>query len=457
MSDSNTLPPLGYTPDPLTHHRVMIEFDVLASSQKEADYIVNESLIEDLAGPPETLRTDGDRVFGEDFGDEVSSIRSWTPHPPSTAAGPRTMIVPSPGWESFEESGVPEIVAEMFPPEPHMDDFRLPDGSPDIEGFGDAHEAWRDECLSLALQASRLPETLERLHRVELVRDGLVDLLEREQLPVEPAKEDYLVTVSPSYEGEYEDARYAWDHGQWRTDFTDLARLREHAIQGLLAEGGPRSMFLPERFHREWLPADLLAIQTLRVLVEREASRSGAPLLDRRQREELAAMLFAADPDVTVPDPDDPTSLAIYEGPASDAHDWVPPGVYDATGIDGRGEFRLVVGRAPVGDTTTASAAFPPREHDSATLNEVARILEQDTEQHDPATVLQQVNAAILRTGRTGATPADFRDATSEIPLTKLERGVPLGELLTDREQHLAPGPDDPEPPSSGRGPGRHL
>lgn len=457
MSDSNTPSPLGYTPEPLRHHRVVIEFDVLARSQKEADYIVNETLTEDLAGPPNKLRTDGDRVYGEDFGDDASSIRSWIPATPSISSEPRAIVVPSPGWESFEESGVPEIVAEMFPPEPRMDSFRLSDGSPDIEGFEDAHEVWRDECLSLAVQASRLPETLERLHKAERVRDGLVDLLEREKLPVEPVKDDYLVTISPSFEGEYEGARYAWDHGQWRTEFTDLAWRRERALQGLLAEGGPRSMFLPERFHREWLPADLLAVQTLRVLVEREASGAGAPLLDRRQREELGAMLFAADPDVTIPDPDDPMSPAIYEGPASDAHDWVPPGVYDATGVDGHGEFRVVVGRAQVGDTTTASAAFPPVEHDSATLNEVARILEQDIEQHDPATVLQQVNAAILRTGRPGAAPADFGDGASEPPLTRLERGVLLGEFLTDREQHLGPGPNDPEPPSPEHGPGRYL
>ena len=106
---------------------------------------------------------------------------------------------------------------------------------------------------------------------------------------------------------------------------------------------------------------------------------------------------------------------------------------------------------------TTASAAFPPVEHDSATLNEVARIIEQHTEQHDAAAVLRQVNAAVLRTGRTGVTPANFSDATSEVPLTRLERGVLLGDLLADREQHLGSGPEDPESPSTDRHPGRHL
>lgn len=451
MSDT-TIPPLGYSPEPPRPHRVVVEFEVLARTQAEAQHMVDEVLIEDLAGPPGQLRTDGDRVFGEDFGDDVPHIRSWTPAP---VASPAARVVPPVGWEAFEESGIAEIVAEMFPPEPSTGDFRLPDGTPDREGFADAHERWRDECLSLAVHASRLPDTLERLERAERVRDGLIDLLEREHLPVEPVKEDYLVTVSPSFEGEFEDMRFRSDHAQWRSDFTATALRREHALQGLLADGGPRTMFLPERFHREWVPSDLIALQTLRVLVEREKAGVGVPLLDRREREELEAMLFAADPDVTVPDPDNPVGVPIYEGPASEAHSWIVPGVYDATGIDGEGQFRLVVGRVPVGDEVTASAAFPPAEHDSAAVNKIARILEQDTEQHNPAEVLDRINAVVLETGRTAATPSDIH--APEQALTRLERGVLLSELLAQREQHLSTDPDGPEPPSPGRGPGRSL
>lgn len=451
MSDT-TIPPLGYSPEPPRPHRVVVEFDVLAHTQAEAQHMVDEVLIEDLAGPPDQLRTDGDRVFGEDFGDDVPHIRSWIPTP---GVSPTARVMPSPGWETFEESGIPEIVAEMFPPEPSTGDFRLPDGSPDRERFEDAHERWRDECLSLAVQASRLPDTLERLERAERVRDGLADLLEREHLPVEPVKEDYLVTVSPSFEGEFEDLRFRSDHAQWRSEFTATAFRREHALQGLLAEGGPRTMFLPERFHREWVPSDLIALQALRVLVEREKAGEGRPLLDRREREELEAMLFAADPDVSVPDPDDPVGVPIYEGPASEAHAWIVPGVYDATGLDGEGQFRLVVGRAPVGDGATASAAFPPVEHDSAVVNEIARILEQDTEQHNPTVVLDRINTAVLATGRTGAAPGDIRPP--EQALTRLERGALLSELLAEREHHLNTDPDSPEPPSPGRGSGRSL
>lgn len=452
MSDI-TIPPLGYSSEPPRPHRVVIAFDVLARSQTEAQHMVDEVLIEELAGPPDQVRADGDRVFGEEFGDDVPHIRSWTPAPEATSTP--QVGVPSPAWEAFEESGILEIVAEMFPPEPAAGDFRRTDGTPDRDGFEDAHERWRDECLSLAVQASRLPETLGRVERAERVRDGLVDLLERERLPVEPVKEDYLVAVAPSFEGEYEDMRFRSDHAQWRSEFTATALRREHALQGLVAEGGPRTSFLPERFHREWVPSDLIALQTLRVLVERETAGEGKPLLDRAQREELSAMLFAADPDVSVPDPDDPVGMRIYEGPASEAHLWIVPGVYDATGLDGEGRFRLVVGRVPVGDGVMASAAFAPAEHDSAVVNEIARILEQDTEQHDPATVLERINTAVLGTGRTAATPLDIHPPAQA--LTSLERGAMLSELLAEREQHLDTDPDDPEPPSPGRGPGRSL
>ncbi|RCS63143.1 MULTISPECIES: hypothetical protein [Microbacteriaceae] len=203
------------------------------------------------------------------------------------------------------------------------------------------------------------------------------------------------------------------------------------------------------------MPSDLIALQTLRVLVEREKAGEGTPLLDRAQREELSAMLFAADPDIRVVDPDDPAGAELYAGQASDAHDWMPPGVYDATGYDGEGQFRLVVGRVPVGDGVTASAAFPPAEHDSVVVNEIARILEQDTEQHNTAEILDRINAAVLETGRTAATPSDIRAPGQA--LTMLERGALLSELLAEREQHLSMDPDGPEPPCPDRGSGRSL
>lgn len=171
MPADETVPPLGYTPEPLEPRRVVIEFDVLARSDAEAEHLVNEVLIEELAGSPDQLRTDGDRIFGEDFGDDVSHIRSWTPRPAS-AHGASAMVVPSVEWTAFEGSGIPGIVAGMFPSEPAEDDFRVEDGTVDIDRLEDARDQWRDECLALAVAASRLPETLARLDRAERVRTG---------------------------------------------------------------------------------------------------------------------------------------------------------------------------------------------------------------------------------------------------------------------------------------------
>lgn len=455
MSDGTNFPPLGYTPEPLEPRRVVIEFDVLARSDAEAEHLVNEVLIEDLAGPPDQLRADGDRVFGEDFGGDVSHIRSWTPRS-ATAQDAGTMVVPSVEWAAFEGSGLPEIVAKMFPSEPVEDDYRRPDGTVDIDGLENAQEQWRDECLSLAVAASRLPETLDRLGRVERVRDGLADLLERDPLPVEPQKDDYLVTVSPNYEGEYEDARYRWDHLQWEADFNAAARRRETAFQNLLTENGAQASSTAGESREVAVSADLLAIQTPRQLVEREKKGSGERLLLHESvRERLEAMLFAADPDVRVPDPDDLDGPPIYAGPTSDAHAWIAHGVHEATGPDGLGEFRLVVGEVPVGNEGTASAAFPPAEHDSAVVNEIARILEQHTDEpdRDPAAVLGQINQEILRTGRTGMLPLESGE-----PPTLLERGGLLSELLAERERRLSTDPNDPEPPApEGGAPGRRF
>lgn len=217
------------------------------------------------------------------------------------------------GWEAFEGSGVPEIVARMFPPEPRHDAFTLPDGGRDVDGFEDAHEQWRETCLQLAYAAARLPELLERLEDLEQahqqrakvvdaerVRDAVIDLLERDPLPVEPAKDDYLVTVARAYEGEYNDMQYRWDHSQWRSDFIATALRRDHALREALSEGGPRTSYLPEQFARTWAPADLSTMHTLRGLVDSGGPGLLVAPLERQQRDQLQAMLDAADPDVRV-------------------------------------------------------------------------------------------------------------------------------------------------------------
>lgn len=388
---------------------------------------------------------------------------STEPERPGTHPEP----IPGPGWEAFEGSGVPEIVARMFPPEPRQDAFALPDGGPDVDGFEDAHEQWRETCLQLAYAAARLPELLERLEDLEQahhqqtqvvdaerVRDAVIDLLKRDPLPVEPVKDDYLVTVAPAYEGEYNDMQYRWDHSQWRSDFISTALRRDHILRDALKDGGPRTSYLPERFSRTWAPADLAVIHTLRGLVDSGDSGLRVVPLDRQEREQLEAMLNAADSDVRVLDPDDPAGAELFAGRASEAHDWMPAGVYKATSIDGDGEFRLVVGPVPGEDGATASAAFPAAEHDSTAMNQIAWILEHHTE-HEPMTeVLHRVNAHVIATGRTGALPSDLGVVE---PASRLERGVLLGDLLAEREQQLDSDREGPQRLDPGREIGRDL
>ncbi len=374
---------------------------------------------------------------------------------------------PGTGWEAFKGSGVPEIVARMFPPEPRHDAFTLPDGGRDVDEFEDAHEQWRATCLQLAYAAARLPELLERLEDLEQahqqheqvvaaerVRDAVIDLLERDPLPAEPVKDDYLVTVTPAYEGEYHDMQYRWDHSQWRSDFISTALRRDHALHEALSEGGPRTAYLPEQFSRTWAPADLAVIHTLRGLVDSGDSGLRVVPLDGQEREQLEAMLDAADPDVRVLDPDDPVDGELFAGRASEAHDWMPAGVYEATGIDGEGEFRLVVGPVPGEEGTTASAAFPAAEHDSTAMDQIAWILEHHTE-HEPLTdVLHRVNAHVTATGRTGALPSVLGGVE---PTSRLERGMLLSDLLAEREQQLDSYRQRPQRSAPGRGIGRDL
>ncbi|WP_146120099.1 hypothetical protein [Leucobacter massiliensis] len=319
----------------------------------------------------------------------------------------------------------------------------------------------------MAYAAARLPELLERLEDLEQahqqqaqvvaaerVRDAVIDMLEREPLPAQPVKDDYLVAVAPAYEGEYNDMQYRWDHSQWRSEFVATALRRDHVLREALSGGGPRTSYLPEQFARAWAPADLAVIHTLRGLVDSGDSGLRVVPLDRQEREQLETMLNAADPDVRVLDADDPVDGELFAGRASEAHDWMPAGVYEASGIDGEGEFRLVVGPVPGDDGATASAAFPAAEHDSTAMNQIAWILEHHTE-HEPLTeVLHRVNEHVTATGRTGALPSDLGGVEHA---SRLERGVLLSDLLAEREQQLDSDRDGPEQSDPGRGVGRDL
>lgn len=324
-------------------------------------------------------------------------------------------------WAPFVETGIPERVAEMFPPEPRSTDYRTPAGQLDVEAYEDAADTWRLECLTLADYAANLPSLVERLSRAEHARDGILDVLQRYPVPTISALDEQT------------------ERGRAATLWIDelhngTAAARESALRTVVENAGDRTGYLPEAFHGTWLPADLIAVTTLRDLNEHH-SRLMQRLLGPEQRGQLEQMLHEADPDVRIADPEDPGAPELYEGPASEAHAWIPPGVYQATGTNGQGEIRVVVGPSAVGNQQSASAAFPPAEHDAAVVNRIAGLLE-DAEGTDPDRVLARIDTLVADTGRTTGRSA-----------TLIERGALFSDLLARREELLEPDDKGPEPP----------
>ncbi|MGR6902104.1 hypothetical protein [Glutamicibacter sp. BSL13] len=391
--------------------RVMIE----AASQEEARTHV-QTVLRDATNADTEVADPGSREGG-------ARMRGWS----ITATAPEI-------WDSLAEGGIPEILAEMFPPEPDPADYRTPGGELDEEAYDEACDDWRDRCRGLSVTAARLPGLLERVERAERVRDGLLDVMERHALPAYPDGLQFR-----DRQGHVDDAAYRAAVSDWEQECLTTLLAQNEALEQLRQEGGPRTAYLPAQFHQDWIPADLLAVTALRELLEQPAAVTGR-FLGREQRQELAAMLFAADPEVSISDPDAPGEMPIYEGQASEAHRWIIPGVYQATGMDGQGEFRVAVGRSPVGDTGTASAAFPPAEHDSTILNQIAHVLE-EAAQADPdddfdreipdaglREVVERIDTLVAATGRTAGDGG-----------TLIEQGALLSDLLARREQSLHP------------------
>lgn len=339
--------------------------------------------------------------------------------------------------DEYQDTPVMDLLAETFPEPPDPNEYRTPDGELDEDAYGIAFDQFTEQAMDLAINLTRIGELTSRLLRAEQIRNGLADLLERSPLPEEPHKDDYLVTVAPSYEGEIESARYRWDHTQWETDFKAAARERDGQLRSLLDDAGGPDPRLPARFHNEWAPRDLAAVQALRDLVAQEAS--GAPprrLLSRETRAQLHAILHTADLDVRVEGP----AGELYAGAASAAARVLPAGVYEATTLFGDAPVRRVVG--PAGrDNALASAAFRPEEHNGATLDQIARTMQAVPDDQLRARLVEILQA----TGRSGDRIIQAK--------TPLEHGVLLSELLRQRGEHLTTeGPDAATPTGGSRG-----
>lgn len=312
------------------------------------------------------------------------------PHEPEQ---PRELSSPLPA--ALHQPRVVEALAAMFPPEPEDVVYG------NDEAFEAAHREWVETCTTLATQAGRLPELLERLKQAEQGRDAILDVLDRYQLPAEPRREDYVPSAEDiAAGGEFLVWEpYAQDHARWRDLVAEAVTAREQALGQAAREAGPRTANLPPQFHREWVPRDLIAVTTLQALLSADPQVVGQ-ILTEDHREHLIALLEAADVEVRIPDPDDPDGPELYEGPASQAHKWIDPGIYPATGLDGESQFRVVVGPTSSGPEVDASAAFPPAEHDSRILDQIAHLLEHAFDRPDPAQLLASITTFLASSGR---------------------------------------------------------
>lgn len=171
----------------LLRHTVTIAFDVRAPSPTEATHIVRDALNQHT----EDLRTD------------VAGIRSWEQVASSPRSQPREVVrevLPQgwEGWEDFDGSPIPDLLIQMFPKAPRPEEFRHLDGSLDELAFDDADDAWRDECLGLAVAASQLPTILARTADDEQVpaRTGHPDPAQR-SAATRPAQTPEMTEATP--------------------------------------------------------------------------------------------------------------------------------------------------------------------------------------------------------------------------------------------------------------------
>ena len=141
--------------------------------------------------------------------------------------------------DTYAETPVFDMFAEIFPEEPDPAVFRDENGELDENTYGAAFDDFTEQALDIATYLRRPTDVLAQVERAEQVRDGVAAVLDQHPLPVEPERKDYLVTIAPSYEGEIEGARYAWDYTQWQADFNRIARAREQGLRGLLGHDTP--------------------------------------------------------------------------------------------------------------------------------------------------------------------------------------------------------------------------
>jgi hypothetical protein len=179
----------------------------------------------------------------------------------------------------------------------------------------------------------------------------------------------------------------AWS--SWQTETLERAELALQQVRTVIDSGTGAGM---------WVPRDLVAVAMLRAEVARE--RSLAPehrFFDTVELDRVGGMLDRLDPEITAGSPDGQTGQ--FWGPASNAHQYLPAGMYDAVEVATGDPVRLVVGAVAGRVSGQGSAAFPLRPGAEQSLDEIAVVLSA-SEAAPAVEALDRVRTLVAETGR---------------------------------------------------------
>lgn len=212
---------------------IPVVFEVAGTTREQAAQVLHA-----LLSRADRLLTDAAPL--RDLGDVFSPLEDrWFPeaglkHIDGNSHADLRLREPHAFADTYAETPVFDMLAEIFPEEPDPDAFRDEHGEVDENAYGAAFDEFTEQALDIAMYLRRPTYLLERVEEVQRLREGIAALLQKHPLPAEPRRQDYLVTIAPGYEGEIEGARYAWDHTQWQADFTRIAGAREQRLRRLL-------------------------------------------------------------------------------------------------------------------------------------------------------------------------------------------------------------------------------
>ena len=212
---------------------IPVVFEVAGTTREQAAQVLHA-----LLSRADRLLTDAAPL--RDLGDVFSPLEDrWFPeaglkHIDGNSHADLRLREPHAFADTYAETPVFDMLAEIFPEEPDPDAFRDEHGEVDENAYGAAFDEFTEQALDIAMYLRRPTYLLERIEEVQRLREGIAELLQEHPLPAEPRRQDYLVTIAPGYEGEIEGARYAWDHTQWQADFTRIAGAREQRLRRLL-------------------------------------------------------------------------------------------------------------------------------------------------------------------------------------------------------------------------------